>query len=377
MLKVLHCADLHLDSPFTSESAEKSEVRRTELRGSFSSLILFAKSQKVDLVLLSGDLFDSELVTRDTAAFFVKELSGAASCRFVIAPGNHDPFTPDGVYAKTAFPENVFLFRDTSLSKFSFPELNADVYGYAFQKSTLDACPFAGKRPENPGRINLLCGHADVGNPLSPYCPVSEEDIAASGFDYCAFGHIHRTEGVKKVGGSYYGYSGCLEGRDFGETGHKGALYLEISKNGGSLSVSAKGVHFSRRRYEIASADLSGCADGASLFEKAKAAISGKYGADTLLRLTLTGIVPPSLKIDVEALRAKLSPGLFYLEILDRTLPLYDAGALEKDPSVRGAFFREFLPLLQTGTPEERAKAARALRIGLAALAGEDVSGIG
>ena len=94
-------------------------------------------------------------------------------------------------------------------------------------------------------------------------------------------------------------------------------------------------------------------------------------GSDTLLRLILTGNVPPSLRISTDGIAARFGDGLFYFEVLDRTLPLYDSDALRSDPTIRGAFFRELLPLLENGSPEERADAARALRLGLMALSGE------
>ncbi len=374
MLRILHCADLHLDSPFKSGNAEKSEVRRKELRGTFSSLMMYIKTNRIDIALMAGDLFDSGFVTKDTADFFVKELAAAAPCRFVIAPGNHDPYTPDSVYAKTAFPDNVYIFHDTALNKFSFPELNTDVYGYAFVTGTLDYNPFAGRGPEDSSGINLLCAHADVGNPISVYCPVPQSDIAACGFDYCAFGHIHNSDGLRKAGNTYYAYSGCLEGRDFGETGHKGAIYAEITKERGLTSVKATGVRFSKRKYEVLTADMSGCSETEQLLTGIRNAVSGgKFGSDTLLRLVLTGNVSPKLVINTQELAETVGQGLFYMEIVDRTLPLYDIKALENDPSIRGAFFREIRPCLESGTPEERALAAKALRAGLSTLAGEDL----
>ena len=96
------------------------------------------------------------------------------------------------------------------------------------------------------------------------------------------------------------------------------------------------------------------------------------YGSDTLLRLTLCGRVPASLRPDVASLTAQFAGHLFYLEIRDETLPLYDTAMLEADPTVRGAFFKELRPILENGTPEERLRAAHALRLGLAALSGED-----
>lgn len=374
MLKILHCADIHLDSPFKSGNAGKSNVRRRELRESFSSMMEYIKNNGIELVLIAGDLFDTGYVMKDTADFVVKELADAAPCKFVISPGNHDPYTEDSVYSKMAFSDNVYIFNSATFDKFSFPELNVDVYGHAFVKNKLEVNPFAGKTPDNSERINLLCAHAEVGDPLSPFCPVSEADIAATGLDYCAFGHIHNFDGLKKAGNTYYAYCGCLEGRDFGETGYKGAIYLEISKELSLASVKASKIRFSKRRYEIYPLDVSGCSENASLVQKINATIAETdFGYDTLLRIVLTGNVSPSLKIDTEILQESLSQNFFYIEVENHTLPLYDAETLENDPTIRGAFFKELRPLLENGSEEDRVRAARALRIGLTALSGEDI----
>ena len=66
--------------------------------------------------------------------------------------------------------------------------------------------------------------------------------------------------------------------------------------------------------------------------------------------------------------------GLYELELLDRTTPTFDAAYLEKDMTVRGELYRSLLPRLTEGSPEERATAARALRMGLAALSGDDIT---
>ena len=377
MLKLLHCADLHLDTPFCSRNAEQSEVRRRELRETFTSLLQYVKREEIALVLMAGDLFDSTTVTRDTADFVAESFATVPSCRFVIAPGNHDPYTEGGIYARTEFPSNVYIFTEPTWQSFSFPELNVTVYGYAFVKPQMEACPFVGRIPDSTETINLLCAHGDVGNPLSPYCPISLKDIAASGLDYIALGHVHYSEGLKKEGQTAYAYSGCLTGRDFGETGHKGALLIEIEKERGLADVKATGLRFSRRRYEDAELDVSGAADNTVLQEKIRALLTERgYGADTLLRITLRGSVSPSLRPQVRVLKEAFESRLFYLEIEDATLPLLDADALENDPTIKGAFYKELRPRLEGGTPEERALASKALRIGLAALYGEDFSEI-
>ena len=68
MPKIIHTADIHLDAPFSLFDVQKAQVRKNELRGTFSSIILLAKTEKADLVLLSGDLFDSGFVTKETTS---------------------------------------------------------------------------------------------------------------------------------------------------------------------------------------------------------------------------------------------------------------------------------------------------------------------
>ena len=84
MLKLLHCADLHLDSPFRDRDPESSARRRRELRRVFSSLVDFVKAESIPLVLLVGDLFDGTAVTSDTVSFVKERLASAPDCRFVI-----------------------------------------------------------------------------------------------------------------------------------------------------------------------------------------------------------------------------------------------------------------------------------------------------
>ncbi len=368
MIKVLHCADIHLESPFHSKSREQSALMRRELKKSFLSLINTVKEEKIDVVIIAGDVFDTPYVSAETAAFFKEAVSEVPNTTFVISPGNHDPYSESGVYGGT-FPENVYVFKSTELSYIDIENTNLRIYGYAFVgTNTLEACPFIGVRPEDESKINILCGHAEVGDPLSPYCPVSISDIENSGFDYCGFGHIHLNEGVKTAGSVPYAYSGCLNGRDFGETGAKGAI--KITFDGKKPTFETK--IFSTYTYEEITLDVSGVTDGSELRRRISSLVS-EYNEQTFLRIELVGFVPTTLNIDVKALEDETS-GVFYIEIRDLTLPLFGTEQLRSDPTIIGEFFRSLLPMLENGTPDERRTAAKALRIGIAALRGENIS---
>ena len=89
MIKLLHAADLHLDSPFEGLGESKAAVRRTEQRQLLYRIAQLAHNEKVHLVLLAGDLLDSDSAYAETGEELVKALGGIEAPVF-ISPGNHD-----------------------------------------------------------------------------------------------------------------------------------------------------------------------------------------------------------------------------------------------------------------------------------------------
>lgn len=372
MVKILHTGDVHLDSPFTLEDASRSQARRSELRTAFSSMMSYIKTSGIDLCLIAGDLMDNEFATKDSVAFLLREFASVPECRFVISPGNHDPYTETSVYAKTVFPDNVHIFKTAECQKIEFPELGCDVYGYAFTSHFMERNPMIGVRPEHSERINILCAHGDTSSPISKYCPITERDIIDSGFDYIALAHIHNSEGVLREGDTTYAYCGCLEGRDYSESGYKGAITGTVAKNGPSAVCNLHGLRFSTRRYADERINITGAGDISEVAEAVRERIKRhSYGDDTLLRVTFEGSTLPSLMISKAALRAML-PSLYSFEVIDRTLPVYDAEKLESDLTIKGALYRQLRPQLTSGTTEEREVASAALRYALGALDGAD-----
>ena len=373
MVKVLHCADLHLDAPFVCGDVRKSELRRSELLSTFSSMMNYVKLNNIDLVVIAGDLFGSENVTRDTISMLQREFADNSSCRFVISPGNHDPFTAESVYSKVKFPSNVYIFRNTSVSVFSFDDINVDVYGYAFVTPELSYNPFKGIRPNINSRINIMCAHGEITSSGKGTCPISVNEIRESGYDYVALGHIHAGSEVEKVDDTFYAYSGCLEGRDFGECGYKGAILCEFEKNKCELKASFRKLRFCKRHYEVEKINVTGAQNLSDVLPKVKAVVEEKgYARDALVRIVLEGDVSSSLVIS-EANFTSLADNLFYLEVINKTRPLFDVEKLENDPTVRGAFYEAMKPLLESEDEKERQKAYEALRYGLSALGGNNV----
>ena len=72
ILKILHAADLHLDSPFEALPGGKAAIRRAEQRRRLGALAELAAAEDVDLVLLSGDLLDSNISYFETGEELIR-----------------------------------------------------------------------------------------------------------------------------------------------------------------------------------------------------------------------------------------------------------------------------------------------------------------
>lgn len=374
MVKILHTGDLHLDAPFSLYDVRKAQARKNELRGVFSSIVFYAKTEKVDMVIISGDFFDHGFVTKETLEHINGQFESAPACKFVIAPGNHDCADPKSPYKKAVFPPNVYIFGSEELSKFEFSDIGVDVYGWAFTSPEMEKCPIEHYVKVNPERINILACHGDMLTKNSRSCPLTTDDIARSNCDYAALGHIHAGTEAKRAGNTYYAYCGCPEGRSFDECGTKGAIICTFERqSGGFLKTDFIYKRFCRRKYEKLTVDITGAGSRSEVISAIKTAMTKKsVGADTLLRVTLTGAVSPVAELKTDRITDG-DIGVFYLELRDETSPVLSADILRDDLSIKGAFYRELLPKLESDDPEERRAASMALKYGLAALSGSDV----
>ena len=358
MVKILHAADFHLDSAFGALGEEQARQRRQESRKLVECLVEFANEQAVDLLLLAGDLFDSDDIfgqTGEDLALALGRLKGHA----VIAPGNHDYYDPAGAYGRILWPENVHVFTEDALTKFDFPQYDCTVYGAAFTgPSVPDGSVLDGFTAPDDGRVHLLVLHGDLGGKNGPYRPLSEEQLAATGADYAALGHQHAFSGLHRAGDTYYAYPGCIEGRGFDETGEKGVLCGTVSPGRAALQF----VPFGRRRYEILTVDVT---DSEPL-----AAVSAALPRDTeqdIYRILLAGETEEPIRL--ERLRQELADRFYALELRDQTRMKQDIWARCGDDSLRGLFLQQMRQAYDAAADDEgRRKIEQAVRFGLAAM---------
>ncbi len=367
MIRFLHCADLHLDSPFSGLDAMQSEARREEQRELFRALICHAKNRRVDFLLIAGDLFDSGFTSSSTIKF-VSDMLATLDCPVIISPGNHDPYTEGGLYVGT-FPKNVMIFTSEKLSSFYFSKNNVCIHGYAFTSERHEDNPLDGGVTVDPTKINILCAHADLDIPLSNYAPITSNQLATSGFDYAALGHIHNAPKPITCGKTLVSYSGCLEGRSFDEVDFGGVMEVTIDGN----RVTSEKIRIAKHRYMLETIDVTGAEKDSDVIDRIRQriAVSG-YREDTALRVILTGALSPEYTPSIDFITSMVE-GLYRLDIKDNTTPILDFAELERDMSIRGEYYRALVAKMRTADEQERKIAAEALRIGLCALSGKPI----
>ena len=356
-VKILHAADLHLDSPFEGLPPGKASMRRSEQRELLMRMAELAREECVDLVLLAGDLLDSDNTYYETGTELARALRLIPAPVF-IAPGNHDWYSPKSPYARLKLPENVCVFHSSEIECVTMPNLSVRVFGAAFTDRRSGPLLRGFTADREDGLRNILCIHGEVGAKTSPYNPVSEEEIAESGMDYIGFGHVHKAGGLRKAGDTWYSWPGCPEGRGFDETGEKTVSIVTLSDAGCTLETRSIAL----RRYENLRIDITGT--------EPLLAIHTSLPDETIrdvYRITLCG--ETDVSPDMDRIYDSLDELFFELQLRDETRMRANLWEHSGDDTLRGLFLKKLKAKFDAARDDrERRSIEQAVRWGLAAL---------
>ena len=360
-MRILHAADLHLDSAFAGLAEEKAALLRQESRDILRRMVDWANDHAVDVMLLSGDLFDSDRMYSQTARTLAQALARFRG-RIFLSPGNHDFYAPGSGYDAVDWPENVHIFASRRPQTVLLRSLNASVTGAAFTSAEewepFDGASFSGG--DAPIRLGVL--HGEVTRGESKYRAIPPAEIEKTNLTYLALGHVHRCAGVQRAGNTAYAYPGCLPGRGFDETGDKGFLYGEITPE----TVELEFIPFAPRRYQSVTADITD-RDPA---DAVRQALDPDCGQD-ICRVLLTGSRRENFSLS--ALTSELSGLCAALELTDETYPEEDVWARCGEDSLRGLFLQNLRARYDGADEDEKRQLLQAARFGLAALDNRDL----
>ncbi|MDP3024920.1 MAG: DNA repair exonuclease [candidate division Zixibacteria bacterium] len=233
MIKILHTADIHLGAKFSGLGRSGDRVR-AQLKKTFMKVIDLALEKNVDLLLVAGDLFNSNQISRATLGFILGEFARLGKIHVCLVPGTHDCYDNSSIYRNiepSLVPPNFHLLVDEENPFVFFEDLGVTVYGRPNRSNRGGESPLPALNQEFNSRFNLALAHGSFQIPSKSQeddFPITLEELEKSGFDYVALGHWHSTQEVCKKPLTYY--SGSPEQLKFGEKDSGNVLLIELNE---------------------------------------------------------------------------------------------------------------------------------------------------
>ena len=323
-MKILHTSDVHLFSPLsTTLEPSKVQIRRRELLSTFDRMIEAAICEGVEVFIIAGDLFDSE-VSADAYERTLATIARARSIQFLYLIGNHEGDILQ--LSKLNIPDNLKIIGN-DWTYFDYNSLH--IVG----RSTNSPDMFSSLRlNKNDTNIVVLHGELSTGQGRDA---IPSKDIAGIGIDYLALGHYHSYSVGRIDNRGVAVYSGTPEGRGFDEAFPCG--FVLIDTDGGR--VTHRFVPFAKRRIFDLKADVSKLSTRGEYEEAiAKALVDAKES--DIVRLTLVGEREIDTYADTEYLSSIFSRRYFHFEIRDKSTVKIDIEAYKNDKTMVGEFIR-------------------------------------
>ena len=354
-MKILHTSDIHLDSPLTSRlPSDKVRERRRELLSGFRRLVDEAKALGAEAIIIAGDLFDSDRVSRKALDTALDVIDTERGITFFYLQGNHegDALMVSG----REIPENLKTF------------------GKEWTYYTIGDVTFAGRSEIREGMFeslslqkenkNIVILHGELRDRSASPEIIGLKEAAGRNIDYLALGHYHSysTEAIDDRGAAVY--CGTPEGRGFDEVGDKG--YVILSTDSGKLLHSFRS--FAARRLHIVPVELDGAVRTIEVGERAERALRGIRYSD-IVRLELCGRYHPNLFKDIDGLTRQLEGRYYYFEIKDSSRMAINPEDYKHDMSLKG----EFIRTVSADDSLDEATKEKIIACGINALMGEDL----
>jgi exonuclease SbcD len=390
MLRLLHTADVHLGARH-DDLGEAAAAQRERQFAAFKATVDLAIAEKVDVLLIAGDLFDSNTQPRRSVERVAAELKllVGARIRTVIIPGTHDCFDRSSIYRAYDLAALAGAGPDDDLVTILTPGLPS--VHLASCDAVIQATIFATKRaPKSPladfvvandppaaWHIGMVHGAISIpGKTDGDEVVVTKEEIAASGLDYLALGHWHSAQ-QGKAGETTYAYSGAPEPVAVNQDGAGKVLLVELDKVAGAKTVKVTERTVGRTRFEKLDLDAATVGGQAGLLKT----LSAKADPDLVLDVRLTGVRPDELDVDPTEIEDQLKGRFLRVRLRDLATPAMTSGTLPSPDTIAGAFIRDVearVAELEADPTEANSTEATdlrdVLRLGRLLLAGHEVT---
>ena len=357
-MKFVHIADMHFDTPFKNlgNSNNLGQLRRIEQRESFKKIINHIKTNEIEYLFISGDLYENQYIRKSTIEYINNLFKEISNTKIFITPGNHDPYIKNSMYESFEWAENVKIFT----SKIERIEENEiDIYGVGFNDFYATNLNVENIEIKNKNKINILITHGAINQSEKQqllYNPLNENKIKEIGFDYVALGHIHKPYYNEEINQRIV-YPGSTISMGFDELGKHGFILGDITKE----DIKLEFIPIDSKEFKEIKLDISNLKDLDELIEIIN---NMKIDNNNFYKIILIG----NRKFEIDILN--LTNNIFnknILKIKDETEIEFDIENNRNNNTLKGIFINELYEELNNKNITE-IEFNKILEIGLSAL---------
>ncbi|TFG68305.1 MAG: DNA repair exonuclease, partial [Thermomicrobiales bacterium] len=377
MLRIIHTADVHLGARH-DDLGEVAAAQRERQFAAFKAAVDLALAEKVDLFLVAGDLFDSNVQPRRSVERVVAELARLAGARIrtVIIPGTHDVYDRASIYraydlsamAGSGPDDEMVTVLNPSQPSVHLTALDALVSGTVFDTKRAPFSPLGGAAAVEgepaSWRIGMVHGSIAIpGKTDRDEVVITTDEIAASGLDYLALGHWHSAQ-TGTAGSVTYAYAGAPEAVALDQDRAGKVLLVELEERAGKRSVTVQERQVGQTKFAKQEIDAAEIASQPALVDL----LAAQADPDLVLDARLVGVRSDELDLDLAEIETALGPSFLKVRVRDVSIPALTAGPLPPEDTIAGSFIRDLewriAELEATGSGTEAAETRDALRLG-------------
>ncbi len=348
-MKFIHISDVHLGIK-PDRTKIWSDERADEIWDSFKNIVKLCEEKKVELLLISGNLFN-DLPTIQDLKNLDLQLNRLTVTKTVIIAGSCDYIGVDSAWEQYDFTSNTLIMPRDKAANVYFEDINVCITGYSYGQPEYTARILEKLKPGREGAYNILLGHGGDKN----HMPFSKDKLAKTGFNYIALGYIRKPTHILK---NKMAFPGCLEPLDYTDTGRRGYIYGEVDKEN---NTTITWVASNKRSYINMSLELQPDSTNAELIGIVEDEIK-RRGKENIYRILLKGTISNELEINLSGIVRRYNIN----EVIDRTQ--YDYTVEELYGGNENNLLGRFIDRMSDDEDDELKK--KALEYGIAALLG-------
>ncbi len=380
MPRLLHMADVHLGARHGDLGPAAAEQRERQF-AAFERAIDQALAERLDLVLIAGDLFDSNSQPPRSVERAAAELGRLVERHIpvVVIPGTHDSYEPGSIYrvfdfaalAGAAGTDLVTVLTDEH-DRVDFEGLGMAVHGFVFPTKRAPNSPLAGfavKREPIKGssiiwHVGMIHGSLVVpGRIEQDDVGFTEGEIAASGLDYLALGHWHAAR-KGRAGRTTWAYSGAPEPVAVDQDGAGQVLIVTLDDAEGRRTVNIEARTVGRTHFQKLEVDAAEVTSQADLFKR----LNEQADPDKVLDVRLVGVRPTDLDLNTDELEGQLRGSFLRVRVRDAAAVALPEGPMPPADTIIGSFMRDLEARITDvegrGDTARAAELREALRLG-------------